>query len=148
MIDEADPTTPRWVQRFSNFDGALMKLREGIEMVMDDPEVHSIVKEGLIQRFEFTFELAWKTLKDYLIFRKVTLERSAAADVIKTAFATGYLADGETWMDALDARNEMSHVYRQQSFERVIEDIQKRFINVIEDLHYMLMMERARLDGF
>ncbi|HEU0043745.1 nucleotidyltransferase substrate binding protein [Sphingomonas sp.] len=148
MIDETDPTTPRLVQRFRNFDGALMRLREGIEMVSEDPDVHSIVKEGLIQRFEFTFELAWKTLKDYLVFRKVTLERSAAADVIKVAFATGYLKDGETWMDALDARNEMSHVYRQQSFERVTEDIQTRFINVIEDLHEMLMMERARLAGF
>ena len=147
-MDEADPNTPRWVQRFRNFDGALMRLREGIEMVSDEPEVHSIVKEGLIQRFEFTFELAWKTLKDYLVFRKVTLDRSAAADVIKTAFAAGYLQDGETWMDALDARNEMSHVYRQQSFERIIDDIQRRFINVIEDLHFMLITERARLDGY
>ena len=145
MIDEAHPTTPRWVQRFSNFSGALILLREGVEMVSEDPYVHPIVKEGLIQRFEFTFELAWKTLKDYLEYHKVTLERSGPADVIKAAFAAKYIEDGEIWMDALDARNEMSHVYRRQAFDRVISDIQDKFLNVIEAFYEMLLSERARL---
>ena len=61
---------------------------------------------------------------------------------MKTAFETGYITDGDIWMDALDARNEMSHVYRQESFERVLHDVRSRFLAVIEDLHEMLITER------
>jgi nucleotidyltransferase substrate binding protein (TIGR01987 family) len=114
VIDIASPDTPRWVQRFQNFDGALILLREGVEM-LDEPDVHSIVREGVIQRFEHTFELAWKTLKDFLVFSKVTLHRSGPADVLRSAYASGYLADGEIWMEALDARNQMSHVFRREA---------------------------------
>ena len=145
-MDLASPDTPRWVQRFQNFDGALMLLREGLELLEGD--VHPIVREGVIQRFEFTFELAWKTLKDYLVWQKVTLVRKGPSDVLRAAFAYGYIADGAVWIEALDARNEMSHVYRRQAFERVVEDIRARFMNLFEDLHIMLMIERSQLaDG-
>lgn len=146
-MDEADAGTPRWVQRFRNFDGALLRLREGVEMLHDDPELHPMTKEGLIQRFEFTFELAWKTLKDFLVFRKVSLERQGPADVIRAALSARYVVDGETWMDALDARNEMSHVYRAEAFDRVLADVLARFHPLLEDLHEMLIFERSRLDG-
>jgi len=142
-MDLGAPDTPRWVQRFANFDGALGLLREGVELL--DGDVHPIVQEGVIQRFEYTFELAWKTLKDFLVWRKVTLERSGPGDVLRTAFAFGYIEEGPVWMDALDARNEMSHVYRRQAFERVVADIRARFLERFEDLHLMLMLERAKL---
>jgi nucleotidyltransferase substrate binding protein (TIGR01987 family) len=142
-MDLAAPDTPRWVQRFANFDGALVLLREGVDLLNGD--VHPIVQEGVIQRFEYTFELAWKTLKDFLIWRKVTLDRSGPADVLRAAFAFGYIEQGPIWMDALDARNEMSHVYRRQAFERVVADIRARFLERFEDLHLMLMLERAKL---
>ncbi|WP_174279802.1 HI0074 family nucleotidyltransferase substrate-binding subunit [Sphingomonas bacterium] len=145
-MDEASADTPRWVQRFRNFDGALVLLREGVGM-LDDPSLPVMAKEGLIQRFAFTFELAWKTLADFLDFRKVTLERRGPGDVLRMAFATGYLGDGPIWMDALDARNELSHTDRRQAFERVLADIPVRFIGLFEDLHEMLMIERAALDG-
>jgi nucleotidyltransferase substrate binding protein (TIGR01987 family) len=142
-MDLAAPDTPRWVQRFANFDGALVLLREGVDLL--DGDVHPIVQEGVIQRFDYTFELAWKTLKDFLIWRKVTLERSGPADVLRAAFAFGYIEQGPIWMDALDARNEMSHVYRRQAFGRVVADIRARFLERFEDLHLMLMLERAKL---
>lgn len=145
-MDIADAATPRWVQRFQNFDAALVRLREGIAL-LDQPEMPAIVREGVIQRFEYTFELAWKTLKDFLVFRKVTLTRSGPADVIRTAFAAGYIDEGEIWMEALDARNEMSHVYRQQAFDRVIDALSDRFMARLEDLHEMLMIERSRLSA-
>lgn len=143
MIDLGAPDTPRWVQRFQNFDGALVLLREGVGLL--DGEVHPIVQEGVVQRFEYTFELAWKTLKDYLVWKKVTLVRSGPADVIRAAFAADYITDGEIWMDALDARNEMSHVYKRQAFERVVADVRSRFLARFEDLHDMLLQERVRL---
>lgn len=143
-MDTGSTDTPRWVKRFENFDRALLLLREAVDL-LQEPEVASIVKEGAIQRFEYTFELAWKTLKDFLIFRKVTLERSAAADVIRTAFATNYISDGQDWMDALDARNEMSHVYRETAFDKILIDVQHKFLARFEDLHEMLMLERSKL---
>lgn len=144
-MDIGAPDTPRWVQRFEHFDRVLLLLREGLEM-LEDPGVIPIVKEGVIQRFEYTFELAWKTLKDFLVFRRVTLDRISAADVIRTAFAGRYIDGGEDWMSALDARNEMSHVYREQAFDRVLTDLRARFMPRLEDLHEMLLIERLRLD--
>jgi len=146
VIDIAAPDTPRWLQRFQNFDGALLLLREGVEL-LDVPDQHPIVREGVIQRFEYTFELAWKTLKDFLLFRKVALPRSGPGDVLRTAFATGYITEGAIWMEVLDARNEMSHVYRRQAFDRVLDALRDRFMARFEELHEMLMMERAQLDG-
>jgi nucleotidyltransferase substrate binding protein (TIGR01987 family) len=143
-MDTGSTNTPRWVQRFENFDRAILQLREAVDL-LQDPDVAAIVKEGSIQRFEYTFELAWKTLKDFLIERKVTLERRAAADVIRTAFATNYISNGQDWMDALDARNEMSHVYQETAFDKVLIDVQRRFLPCFEDLHEMLMLERAKL---
>ena len=59
---------PRWVYRFYNFQKAYILLREGIELV-SEKEISQLEKEGIIQRFEFTVELAWKTMKDYLEFQ-------------------------------------------------------------------------------
>lgn len=143
-MDIGHPDTPRWVQRFENFDRALLLLREAVEL-LGDPEIHPMMKEGAIQRFEYTFELGWKTLMDFLDWRKVTIERRSAADVIRTAFATGYLQNGQDWMDALDARNHMSHVYRQEIFDKVLTDVRQRYWAAFEDLHEMLITERAGL---
>ena len=76
----------------------------------------------------------------------MTLPRTGPADVIRAAFAAGYIADGEIWMEALDARNEMSHVYRQQAFDRVIDALRDRFMERFEDLHEMLLVERVRCE--
>ncbi len=150
-MDTGSLDTPRWVQRFENFDRAIVLLRQAIELIDErgdklEPELLTVMKEGAIQRFEYTFELAWKTLKDFLQFRQVTLDRLGPGDVIRAAFAAGYLSHGDEWMDALDARNEMSHVYRQQAFERVIGEIRSRFMARFEDLHEMLLAERLRLE--
>lgn len=146
-MDLGAPDTPRWLQRFSNFDRALVLLRQAVELLDERnrelaEELVPIIREGAIQRFEYCFELAWKTLKDYLLWRKVTRRKQGGGDVLKAAFATGYIADGEAWLEALDARNEMSHVYRQESFERVLQDIRVRFLDLLEDLHEMLASEQ------
>lgn len=143
-MDIGHPDTPRWVQRFENFDRAFVLLREAVEL-LEQPDLHPMMKEGAIQRFEYTFELGWKTLMDFLDWRKVTLERRSAADVIRTAFATGYLQNGQDWMDALDARNHMSHVYAQEKFEKVLDDVRRRYFPAFEQMHEMLLRERAGL---
>jgi nucleotidyltransferase substrate binding protein (TIGR01987 family) len=143
-MDKPPLSDPRWVLRFENFARAFLLLREGIE-ILQEPNVPDIVREGVVQRFEYTWELAWKTLKDYLVFKKVTLDKVTAAEVIRTAFEAGYINDGQDWMDALDARNKMSHVYSQEAFKAVIGDIEHRYFKLFDDLHDMLLEERVKL---
>ena len=93
-------TDIRWIQRFYNFERALALLKEAI--IIETPSDLEI--EGVIQRFEYTFELAWKTLKDYLEDKGYT-ELVGSKEVIRQAFADGIITEGEVWMDMVRARN-------------------------------------------
>ena len=104
------PETPRWVYRFDNYKRAFLLLRQAIE-TMQTRELTQLEKEGVIQRFEYTWELAWKVLKDYLENAGVNLPTITPASVIRAAFAAKIIDNGDIWMRALDARNTMAHTY-------------------------------------
>ncbi len=133
-----NPEKPRWQYRFDNYSRAFILLREGIEAI-DQRPLSQLEKEGIIQRFEYTWELAWKTLKDFMEEQGVTLPSFTPAAVIKAAFAAKVITRGDDWMAALDARNKMSHSYNFKAFELVIADIQKRFLSLFDDLHSELL---------
>lgn len=128
---------PRWEYRFDNFQRAYTLLREAIE-ISQKRELSQLEKEGVIQRFEYCIELAWKTLKDYLEAQNLVLEQVTPRAVIKEAFAAKLIEKGQVWMDALDARNKMSHTYDIKQFEAVIEDIRAHYLAVIEALYFTL----------
>lgn len=86
----------RWKQRFQNFEKAFIFLKKGVELGKYD----DLQRAGLVQSFEFTFELAWKTLKDYL--EKQGLEVPYPREVIKSAFSTHLIVDGSLWIEMLD----------------------------------------------
>lgn len=120
----------RWKQRFENFERAFLLLKEAFEKdiaVMSDLE-----KEGIIQRFEYTFELAWKTLKDYLIYNGVSFDQITPKSVIKQAFAAKIIEDGQVWIDMLEQRNLMSHTYDSESFETVFHNISGQYLAALE----------------
>jgi nucleotidyltransferase substrate binding protein (TIGR01987 family) len=97
----------RWKQRFQNFDRAFGLLRVTLK---DGPDsLNQLEKEGVIQRFEFSFELAWKTLKDYMEHGGFVFATITPRQVIKDAFAAKILKDGQVWIDMLDHRNLLSH---------------------------------------
>ena len=133
-----DPT-PRWHYRFNNYRRAFTLLREAIEQ--EDP-LTQLEKEGVIQRFEYTMELAWKTLKDYLESEGVVFEQITPRAVIRRAFEAGIIKQGETWQYALDARNRMSHTYNFDTFEQVINDIHKNYLAVFGELYEFLLARR------
>lgn len=136
--------TPRWLYRFRNYGRAFSLLREAIDL-MEQKEPTQLEKEGTVQRFEYTTDLAWKVMKDYLESENLVFEQVTPRAVIRKAFEAKLLEDGETWMDALDARNKMSHVYDLKSFEGVIKDIRLRYIQAFDALHAKLLeksMER------
>jgi nucleotidyltransferase substrate binding protein (TIGR01987 family) len=123
----------RWKQRFQNFDRAYRLLADALK---NGPDALSILeKEGVVQRFEFTFELAWKTLKDYLQDGGLTLTLSLPRNVIKDAFAAGLLPDGQVWIDMMDHRNKLSHTYSEGVFEKAVEAIASRYLPAIQLLH-------------
>jgi nucleotidyltransferase substrate binding protein (TIGR01987 family) len=137
----AEENTPCWLYRFDNYKRAFGLLREAIE-TLEIRELTQLEKEGVIQRFEYTWELAWKVIKDYLEHEGVVLDRITPASVIRAAFEAKIIANGERWMQALDARNKMSHMYNFKKFEEIIHDIQKYYLALFDDLH-LSMMENA-----
>ena len=96
------------------FSRALARLRTG---VAEDPEKSDLVYDGVIQRFEFCFELAWKLLKSLLHHQGI--EGSSPRACIKEAHRAGLLTDGDAWIGMLEARNRTSHIYDQEDARAV-----------------------------
>lgn len=131
---------PRWQYRFDNFKRAYILLREAIEET-NERALSQLEKEGIIQRFEYTIELSWKTMKDYLEFQNVVFDQVTPRAIIKEAFSAKLIDNGQVWMDALDARNKMSHTYDFKQFEAVIAHIKQSYLAVIEALYFKLVEE-------
>lgn len=123
----------RWKQRFQNFDRAVGLLREPIDQGIET--LSDLEKEGMIQRFEFSLELAWKTLKDYLEHEGQVIVPVTPRHVIKEAFAARILKDGQTWIAMIDHRNLLSHTYDSGAFEKAVYAIRDRYYPAIEELH-------------
>ena len=122
----------RWKQRFENFERAFLLLKEVFQK--DLAELSDLEKEGAIQRFEYSFELAWKTLKDYLIYSGVAFDQITPRSVIKQAFAAKIIKDGQTWIDMLEQRNLMSHTYDREVFDVVFGSISQRYVIALEQV--------------
>src|ERR1041385_536913 len=114
----------RWKQRFENYEKALRLLREALS---DVESLSELEKEGTVQRFEFTVELAWKTLKDYLEHSGIVLAQNTPKNVVKQAFAAKIISDGQLWIDMLDCRNALSHTYDEAAFDKAVREMAKRF---------------------
>jgi nucleotidyltransferase substrate binding protein (TIGR01987 family) len=120
----------RWKQRFQNFEKAFSHLDEAVQKVK---ELSVLEKEGLIQRFEYTFELAWKTLKDYLESENV--EAKFPREVIKKGFQYEILLNGEVWMEMLEKRNLMAHTYNEEIFGMAVNHVVHFFYPEIKQLY-------------
>jgi len=111
----------RWKQRFQNFEASLCELRGALEKT----EYTTLERAGLIQFFEISFELAWKTLKDMLSYEGYDV--NSPKSTLKQAFANGTIADGELWLKALDGRNLFSHTYDNELAEEAVELIKETY---------------------
>ena len=99
----------RWIQRFNHFVKALLQLKEAVVLAQERP-LSKLEEQGLIQAFEFTHELAWNTLKDFLEERGVQ-NLYGSKDATREAFKTGLIENGEAWMNMIQSRNLTSHTY-------------------------------------
>ncbi|MDK2800369.1 MAG: hypothetical protein PWP27_1929 [Clostridiales bacterium] len=122
----------RWKQRFENFKKATIQLTEFIEK----EELNKFEVQGLIQCFEYTFELAWKTMKDYL--EQEGFDVKSPRRTIQTAFQIQLITDGHTWIDALEKRNLMAHTYDEQKAMEAEDLIRNKYYKIIKDLCFKL----------
>ncbi len=108
----------RWIQRFDNYNKALIILKNAVDL-FNERKLSELEKQGLIQAFEFTHELAWKTLKDFLN-DKGNKEIYGSKDAVKEAFKYNLLGNGEIWMDMIKSRNKTSHTYNEETADEII----------------------------
>jgi len=111
----------RWQQRFRNLESAFLFLEEGVQKKTLD----RLQEGGVIQAFEFTFELSWKTLKDFL--NSEGLPVNLPRDVIKSAFQIQIIQNGHLWIEMLDKRNELSHTYDQKKATEAVQLIREHY---------------------
>ena len=129
----------RWKRRFDNFDRAFVLLREVCERDVDS--LSRLEKEGAIQRFEVAFELAWKTIKDYLEESGVVVQPVTPRNVIKEAFTARLLDDADVWIDMMLHRNLLSHTYDIQVFEAVLQAVAERYFPAFDRLHEFFLLK-------
>ena len=107
----------RWIQRFSNFQKAFGQLSDAVELAAER-ELTDLEKQGLIQAFEYTHELAWNLLKDFLESRGVQ-NLYGSRDASREAFQAGLIKNGETWMEMITSRNQTTHTYDEKTVEEI-----------------------------
>ena len=122
----------RWRQRFDNLENVICFLKGGLEKESLDPYQEA----GIIQSFEFTFELSWKTLKDFLESKGSNVV--FARDVLKEAFATQMIKDGGLWIEMLEKRNILSHTYNRKQAAHSVELIRNRYFPGLEQVYLEL----------
>ena len=144
----------RWKQRFKNYEKAFRKLEEAVIRIKRDffengaidenkfKAGDDILKEGLIQRFEYTHELAWNVMKDFLMERGIQ-ELYGSKDVIREAFKVQLIEDGKTWMDMVGSRNRTSHTYNEEIANEIFGKIINEYYPAFLDFKKTMDLKRG-----
>lgn len=136
----------RWIQRFNSFNKALTQLQSAIEL-SEERTLSQLEQQGLIQAFEYTHELAWKTLKDFLESRGAQA-LYGSKDATRRAFKAGLIANGSVWMEMIESRNLTSHTYDEETAAAiaaaVIEKYAAEFILFQEQMESLRQEEISR----
>jgi nucleotidyltransferase substrate binding protein (TIGR01987 family) len=112
------PSDVRWIQRLDNYERALANLTAAVELSRTRP-LSNLEQQGMIQAFEFTFELAWNVMKDFLTSQGV-VGMTGSKDAARQAFNKGLITEGQVWMDMIDSRNEASHTYHDEVKDKLV----------------------------
>jgi nucleotidyltransferase substrate binding protein (TIGR01987 family) len=118
-------TESRWKKRFTNFQSALVTLDEAVSLA-NTRQLSKLEQQGLIQAFEYTHELAWKVMKDFLDEQGI-IGVIGSRGATREAFKQGLVKDGQVWMLMIEDRNLTSHTYNQITAETIVEAILKDY---------------------
>jgi nucleotidyltransferase substrate binding protein (TIGR01987 family) len=135
----------RWKQRFNNYKKAFRQLEEAV-FLYRKRKLSNLEKQGLIQSYEFTQELSWKVLKDFLESRGVQ-EIFGSKDAVKEAFKTGLIENGNIWMDMIKSKNMSSHTYDESTIEEIIDLINKKYFDEFKNFENRMnkLVEREEI---
>lgn len=122
----------RWQQRFSNYKKALLQLQSAVEL-REQRALSNLEKQGVIQAFEFTHELGWNVLKDYLQDQG-NQNIKGSKDATREAFKVELIADGEQWMAMIQSRNVSSHTYNEHIAEELVSVIVQQYFPLFIEL--------------
>ena len=139
----------RWHKRFSNFNKALQKLIKAVEFIENELDLDitedtlgDIIKEGLIQRFEYTHELAWNVMKDYLS-EIGGVNTIGSKDATREALRAELIDDGDTWMEMIRSRNLTSHTYNEETAEEIYNKIIGEFYRAFITFQSKMEVKRS-----
>ena len=132
--------TERWRQRLATFGKALVRM-DKVVTLWHSRKLSDLERDGMIQRFEYTQELAWKLLKNYIEYQGEA-QLGGSRDTIRQAFRLGLIENSEPWFDMLESRNLTSHVYDEATEMTVIERIVDTYYPILSLLHAE-MLKRA-----
>lgn len=124
-----------WDIRYKQFAKALQMLEQAAAV----SEPSDLELEGMVKRFEYTFELAWKVLKD--ILREQGIDAASPREVMKSAYKSGMLDSGEKWIEMLDQRNLMSHTYDESNFRSAVDLIKNHYISILNQLNQTIQSQ-------
>ena len=125
-------TDIRWRQRLNNYRKALGQLELGVDLSRQRP-LTNLEKQGLIQGFEFTHELAWNLMRDYFLYQGTT-SIMGSRDATREAFQKGLVTDGEVWMEMIRSRNQTSYTYNQEVAEEICEKVISQYFPLFKAL--------------
>lgn len=131
----------RWHQRFENFLGALASL-EDTASLMTQRALSELEKAGAVQQFEVCWEAGWKVMRDYLFAAGNPVAVPVPINVIRAAFEANIIADGDAWVEAMKARNIMSHEYDCAAFTQTVDKISIEYLPLLQSLRSKLKAER------
>ena len=126
----------RWIQRLNHFNKAFSQLKEAVKLAQQRP-LSKLEEQGLIKAFEYTHELAWNMLKDFLESRGAR-NLYGSKDTTREAFKRGLIKNGEAWMDMIKNRNLTSHTYDQAIASQIISAILNTYFAEFEALQIKL----------
>lgn len=112
----------RWQQRFKNYQKALRQL----ENFLKETDLNEMEEQGLIQAFEYTYELSWNVIKDYLAYQGIT-EIIGSRDAFRIAFNRNLIEEGQVWMDMIESRIKSSHTYNEEIAKEILKEIRGKY---------------------
>ncbi|WP_373495223.1 nucleotidyltransferase substrate binding protein [Aquiflexum sp.] len=127
----------RWEQRFENYLKALFQLENAVKL-SEERELTDLEKQGLIQVFEFTHELAWNVIKDYFFFQGNS-EIIGSRDATREAFKVGLIVDGDGWMEMIKSRNKTSHTYNEDIASEITEKITEWYFELFKEFEEKML---------
>ena len=119
----------RYEERRKDLDNAIESLVLGLLEEPDDLRV-----DGVLQRFEFTFELAWKCMKDYLELEGIVSNIGSPREIIQLAFKHNIIDDGEKWIEMMISRNNLSHMYDKEISRKIYDKVKTEFVGLLKEL--------------